>query len=363
MGSIWHDAMTGFMAAAFIPPPTYAAHPEKRIRRPAKVLARRRFLQLAAGATAQPAMSRIAAAQAYPSRPITMIVPGPAGGPIDVGGRIMGERMRSSLGQPVIIENVSGADGSIGVGRAARSRPDGYTIDIGTRSSHVLNGAFYSLAYDVLNDFAPIAALARGALIIPARKTMPAKDLHELIAWLKANPNKASAAVVTSGGRLLATVFQKETGTQLVLVPYRGVPPAMQDLVAGHLDLIFFDSPRSSLPLVRAGSIKAYAVTGDTRLTAAPDIPTFAEMGLPALSFSEWLGLFAPRGTPRDIIDRLNTAAVEALADPAVRARFIEFGAEIFPREQQTPEALDAMVRADAEKWWPIIKAAGIRAE
>jgi tripartite-type tricarboxylate transporter receptor subunit TctC len=363
MGSIWHDAMTGFMAAAFIPPPTPAAHPEKRIRAPVKVLARRRFLQLAAGAAALPAMSRVAAAQAYPSRPITMIVPAAAGGPTDVVGRIMAERMRSSLGQPVIIENVSGADGSIGVGRAARSRPDGYTIDIGFMSSHVLNGAFYSLPYDVLNDFAPIAALSRGAQIIPARKTMPAKDLHELIAWLKANPNKASAAVATVGGRLLATVFQKETGTQFALVPYRGTAPALQDLVAGHIDLLFFDSLRSSLPLVRAGTIKAYAMTSDRRLAAAPDIPTFAEMGLSALSYSEWTGLFAPRGTPRDITDRLNAAAVEALADPAVRARLVEFGAEIFPREQQTPEALGAMVRADAEKWWPIIKAAGIKAE
>jgi tripartite-type tricarboxylate transporter receptor subunit TctC len=363
MGSIWDNAMTGFMAAAFIPPPTSAAHPEKRMRRPVKVLARRRFLQLAAGATALPAIPRIAASQAYPSRPITMIVPAAAGGSTDVVGRIMGERMGSSLGQPVIIENVSGADGSIGVGRAARARPDGYTIDIGITSQHVFNGAFYSLPYDVLNDFAPIAAVYRSALIIPARKTLPAKDLHELIAWLKANSNKASAAVFTIGGRLLATVFQKETGTQFALVPYRGTAPAMQDLVAGHIDLTFFDSPRISLPLVRAGSIKAYAVTSDTRLAAAPDIPTFAEMGLSALSYSEWSGLFAPAGTPRDIIDRLNAAAVEALADPAVRARLVEFGGETFPREQQTPEALGALVKADAEKWWPIIKAAGIRAE
>ena len=324
---------------------------------------RRRFLQLAAGAAALPAMSRIAAAQAYPSRPVTMIVPADAGRPTDVVGRIMGERMQSSLGQPVIIENVSGADGNIGVGRVARSRPDGYTIDFGATSWQVLNGAFYSLPYDVLNDFAPIVALGRSAVIIPARKTMPAKDLHELIAWLKANPNKASAAVTRSGGRLLATVFQKETGTQFVLVPYRGVAPAMQDLVAGHIDLLFYDTPGSSLPLVRAGTIKAYAVTSDTRLAAAPDIPTFAEMGLPTLSFSGWVGLFAPKGTPRDIIDKLNAAAVEALADPAVRSRLVEFVAEIFPREQQTPEALGALQRADAEKWWPIIKAAGIRAE
>ena len=322
-------------------------------------LTRRTF----AGAIATaPAFTRVATAQAYPTRPITMIVPAGAGGPTDVFGRIMAEAMRRNFGQPVIVENVVGADGSIGIGRAARARPDGYTIDIGVMSTHVLNGAFYSLPYDLLNDFAPIAALEKTALIMIGRKTLPAKDLPELIAWLHANPNKASVAFAIAGIRLLATYLQKQTETQFVLVPYRGTAPALQDLVAGQIDLLF-DTARTSLPLVRAGSIKAYAVTGDMRLTVAPDVPTFAEMGLPALSYIEWVGLFAPRGTPREIIGRLNAAAVEALADPTVRARIVEFGAEIVPLDQQTPEALGALVKADAEKWWPIIKEFGIRAE
>jgi tripartite-type tricarboxylate transporter receptor subunit TctC len=323
---------------------------------------RRKFLHLAASAVALPAVSGVAKAQSYPTRPIAMIVPSAAGGPLDVFGRIMAEAMRHLIGQPIIVENVTGADGSIGVGRVARMRPDGYTIDLGIMSTHVLNGAFYSLPYDLLNDFMPIAALEKTALIIVGRKTLLANGLPELIAWLKANPNKASAGVVTAGIRLMATYFQKQTGTQFALVPYRGTAPAMQDLVAGQIDLLF-DTPRSSLPLVRSGSIKAYAVTANTRLTAAPDIPTFVEMGLPMLSYIEWVGLFAPRGTPREIIDKLNLAAVEALADPAVRARILEFGAEIVPLDQQTPEALGALVKADAEKWWPIIKEFGIRAE
>jgi tripartite-type tricarboxylate transporter receptor subunit TctC len=325
-------------------------------------LPRRTFLQFAGAAATAPAFSPVAMAQTYPTRPITMIVPAAAGGPTDVSGRIMAERMRSSLGQPVIIENVSGADASIGTGRAARAKPDGYTIVLGLLTSHVLNGAFYSLPYDVLNDFVPITPLWKSALILVARKTFPANDLHGLINWLKTNPDKASIAVSTVGIRLLATVLEQESGANFTDVPYRGSAPAMQDLVAGQIDLLM-DAPRTSLPLVRAGSIKAYAMTGATRLVAAPDIPTFAEMGLPALSYSEWLGFFAPRGTSRDIIDRLNAAAVEALADPAVRARLTEFGSEIFPRAQQTLEALAALQKADAEKWWPIIKTAGIRAE
>jgi tripartite-type tricarboxylate transporter receptor subunit TctC len=322
---------------------------------------RRQFLHLAASAAALPALSRIASAQTYPTRPITMIVPFPAGGGTDVNGRVVAERMSGSLGRPIIIENISGADGSIGTGRAARARPDGYTIIVGQTSTLVLNGAMYSLQYDVLNDFAPISPLAAAPLVLFARKTMPANDLKELVVWLKANPNKASAAIFTAVTRLLTTSFQKEIGTHFALVPYRGAAPTIQDLVAGQIDLSF--SGVVPLPLVRAGSIKAYAVTSDRRLAMAPDIPTFAEMGLPALSFSEWFGLFAPKGTPKDIIGRLNAAAVEALADPAVRSRFVDIGLEIFPRERQTPEALGALVKADAEKWWPIIKAAGIKAQ
>jgi tripartite-type tricarboxylate transporter receptor subunit TctC len=322
-------------------------------------LARRKFLHLAACAATLPAVSRVAKAQTYPSRPITMIVPAPAGGLTDVVGRVVAERMVKSLGQPVVIENVTGADGSIGVGRAARARPDGYTIDIGNNGTHIFNGVLYSLRYDVLNDFAPIAPLVTSTFVLFARKTMPAKDLNELIAWLKANPNTASFAVVNSGVRLLATFLQKEIATQFTLVPYRTLPVA--DLAAGHIDLAFLTP--DFLPLVRAGSIKAYAVTSDTRWAVAPDIPTFAEMGLPALSYFDWFGLFAPKGTPRDIVSKLNTADVQALTEPAVQSRFLDLGLESFSREKQTPEALSALQRADAEKWWPLIKEFGIKAE
>jgi tripartite-type tricarboxylate transporter receptor subunit TctC len=246
---------------------------------------RRTFLQFAGAAAAAPAFSSLASAQAYPTRPITMIVPSAAGGGAgNVTGRMVAERMRKSLGQPIIIENVGGADGSIGAGRAARARPDGYTIELGLMGTHVLNGAIYSLRYDVLNDFAPISPLVAYPFVLFARKTMPAKDLYELIDWLRANPNTASAAVETTGVRLMSAFFQKETGTQFALVPYRGTAPAMTDLLAGQIDL-FFDLPLQ-LPLMRAGSIKAYAVTGDARLVLAPDIPTFAEAGLPALSYT-----------------------------------------------------------------------------
>jgi tripartite-type tricarboxylate transporter receptor subunit TctC len=194
-----------------------------------------------------------------------------------------------------------------------------------------------------------------------AKKTMQAKDLNELIAWLKANPDKASVGIVAGGAQVLAMLFQKETGTRFALAPYRGTAPAIQDLVAGQIDLCF--ETLTQLPLVRSGNIKAYAVTSDVRLVAAPDIPTFAEMGLPAVSYSLWRGLFAPRGTPNDIIAKLNAAVVDALADPAVRSRLVDFGSAIFPRERQTPDALRALVKADAQKWWPIIKEFGIRAE
>jgi len=268
--------------------------------------------------------------------------------------------MRALLGQPVIIENVSGADGSIGTGRASRARPDGYTIDLGA-NGYVLNGAFYSLPYDVLNDFVPISLLVASPNVLFASKAVPAKDLKELIAWLKANPNKASVGVAAAAQRLLAAFFQKETGTHFVLVPYRGNAPEVQDLAAGQIDLMF--GAPIELPLMRAGSIKAYAVTSDMRMALAPDIPTFAEMGRPALSWSNWSGLFAPRGTPREIIGKLNAAAVEASADPAVRSRLADLGTEVFPRERQTPEALGALVKAGVEKWWPIIKELGIKAE
>jgi tripartite-type tricarboxylate transporter receptor subunit TctC len=306
----------------------------------------------------------IAAEQAYPSRPITMIVPFAAGGPTDTIARVMAERMRASLGQTVILENVAGAAGSTGAGRVARAAGDGYTLIIGVWGTHVLNGAIYALQYDLLKDFEPISLIASNPMVIVAKKAMPAKNLMELIAWLKANPDKASAGTTGAGGasHIAAIFFQKETGTRFQLVPYRGLAPAMQDLVAGQIDMMV-DNPATSLPQARAGTIKAYATTAKARLAAAPDIPTADEAGLPGFEVSQWTALWAPKGTPKDVIARLNKAVVESLADPNVRARLAELGQYIPPPAQQTPQALRAHQEAEIEKWWPIIKAAGIKAE
>ena len=321
---------------------------------------RRQFLQLGALAAATVlAAPKAAISQAFPSRPITMIVPLAAGGAVDAVGRILAERMRSTLGQPIIIENVGGADGTIGTGRAARARPDGYTLDLGFLGTHVLNAAFYSLPYDVVNDFAPVVPLVRSPLVLFARKTMPANDFRQLSEWLKANP-RASMGYGAPGPHMVSYFFAKQTGAQFTLVPYRDLTPAIQDLAAGQIDLSF--GGPDALPLAQAGGIKAYAVTSDSRIALAPDLPTFGELGLPALTYFTWWAIFAPKGTPADIIGRLNSAAIEALADPVVRSRFADLGQEIFPRELQTPDALGALVRADANKWWPIIKESGIKA-
>ena len=305
-----------------------------------------------------------AGAQVYPSRPITMIAPFPAGGPLDTLARILAERMRVSLGQPVIVENVTGASGSIGTGRVARAAGDGYTLGLGNWPTHVINGAVFKLQYDVRNDFEPVSLLATNPLLIVAKKAMPANDLKELIAWLKANPDKAAQGTSGAGGatHIAGVFFEKETGTRIQFVPYRGAGPAMQDLMAGQIDLMI-DPAANSLPQVRAGTIKAYAVTAKSRLAAAPEIPTVDEAGLPGFYVSTWLAFFVPKGTPKNIIAKLNAAVVEALADPAIRQRLAGLGHEIPQREQQTPEALGAFHKAEIEKWWPIIKAAGIKAE
>jgi len=322
---------------------------------------RRAFLHLGAGTAALPIISRVASAQAYPTRPITMIVPIAAGSSSDVVGRLVAERMGTVLGQPLIIENVPGADGRIGVGRVARARPDGYTIEFGFLSANVLNGAFYSLPYDLLDDLTPISPVVAFPTVFYARASLPATDLKELLTWLRANPNKASAGVTTVSYRMVTALFQKESGTRFAFVPYRGFPAEMQDLVAGRIDFVF-DTP-VQLPFTRAGNIKAYAVTSDARLAQAADIPTFSEMGLPSVSYSAWQALFAPKGVPQEIIGKLNAAAVEALADQGVRSRLADLGLEVYPRERQTPEALGALRKADAEKWWPLIKELGIKPE
>jgi len=326
-------------------------------------LPRRRFLHVAAGAAAAPAISRIARAQTYPSRPITVVVPYPAGGGADSVLRIMAERMRTFLGRPIVIENVSGASGGIGTGRVARAAPDGYTTGIGNWSTHVANGAIYALPYDVLTDFEPVALLINFYLIIVAKKALPANNLKELIAWLKAHPGKASLGTPGAGsqGHLAGILFQNITATRFQHVPYRGVSLAMQDLVAGQIDLIFSD-PSAVAPL-RAESIKAFAVTAKRRLPALPDIPTVEEAGLVGFSLANWNGLFAPKGTPKEIIGKLNGAVASTLADASVVEKLVDLGGEIPSDEQQTPEAIAAMQKAEIEKWWPIIKAAGIKGE
>jgi tripartite-type tricarboxylate transporter receptor subunit TctC len=322
---------------------------------------RRKFLHLAAGAVALPIVTRGATAQTYPTRPITMVVPLPAGGTTDVIARVVAERMGKYLGRSVIIENIGGAEGSIGLGRVARAKPDGYTIDLASMGPHVLNGALFSLQYDVLNAFVPIAPIITTPALLFGRKTLASSDLMELMDWLKANPNRVSVAVSSASFHLVIALFQRETRTQLNLVPYRGDGPAVQDLVAGHIDLAF--STPDKLPLARTGNLKVYAATSEARLAAAPDVPTFNEMRLPAVTYEAWFGLFAPKGTPPDVVGKLNAATVDAMVDPAIRSRIAELGFEVFPREQQSMEALDAMVKAGAAKWWPLIKELGIKAE
>ena len=323
---------------------------------------RRTFLHLAAGAAALPAVSRIAWAQTYPARPITMIVPFAAGGPNDGIARIMAERMRVLLGQPVMIENVDGAAGSIGTGRAARAAPDGYTISIGYWGSHVANAAIYPLDYDVVKDFEPITLLVESPLLIVAGNATPARDLTEFVSWLRANSGKASAAVPGSASHVASVFFKRETGTSFRLVPYRGAGPAIQDLGQGRIDMGLLNAG-APLPHVRSGAFKAYAVTAKRRLAAAPGIPTVEEAGFPGLDAAAWFGFWAPARTPNNIIAKLNAAAVETLADPNVRARLADLAQEIFPREQQTPAALAEMQKAEISKWWPIIKAANIKPE
>jgi tripartite-type tricarboxylate transporter receptor subunit TctC len=325
---------------------------------------RRRFLHLAATAAALPAVSRVAWAQTYPSRTITMVVPTAAGGAMDTFARFMAERMRVSLGQSVVIENVGGANGSIGVGRVARAAPDGYTLIVGNWNSQVANGALYALQYDLLKDFEPIALISSFPQLIVAKNTMPASDLEGLIAWLKANPGTASEGIpgVGSIAHISGVFFQNITGNRFQFIPYRGTAPAMQDLVAGRIDMMF-DAPGSSLPQVHASRIKAYAVMSANRLAAAPDIPTVDEAGLPGFHFSLWFALWAPKGTPKDAIARLNDAVVNSLADSTTRQKLADESMEVLPREQQTPEALGTFHKAEIEKWWPIIKAAGIKGD
>ena len=305
-----------------------------------------------------------AAAQSYPSRPVTLLVPFPAGGATDVLARFLAERMRLSLGQPIVIENVAGAAGTIGVGRAVRAPADGYTMQIGTSTTNVMTGALYALQFDLMTDLDPIIQIASEPMMIVGKKDFPANNLKEMIAWLKANPDKASVGIPGVGGtgHLTGLAFQKETGTRFTFVPYRGNAPALQDLVAGQIDLQM--EPASNFyAQVKAGAIKPFAITSKRRTTAASEIPTAEEAGLPGFVNSLWYGVWVPKGTPKEAAARLNAVMMETLADPTVTRKFQELGLDKPVREQQTPEALRAFQKAEIDKWWPIIKAHNIKGQ
>jgi tripartite-type tricarboxylate transporter receptor subunit TctC len=306
-----------------------------------------------------------ASAQTYPSRPITMIVPFPPGVGTDPVTRTIADHMKVSLGQPIVVENVSGAGGTVGTARAMRATPDGYTLSIGNLGTQVVSPATYpNIQYHPLTDFEPVAMFGTTAYWLVARKDLPPKDLKELIAWLKANPNKVSAGMIGSGGidQIAGTLFQQKTGTRFQFVPYRGSPPIVQDLIAGHID-IWFGGALGAFGQVRAGQLKAYAVLANSRWFAAPDIPSTAEADLADLTVPFWMGMWAPKGTPKDVIDKLNTAVVTAIADGAVRQRLRDQGVEPPSPELQTPEAFASFHKAEVDKWWPFIKAAGITAK
>ena len=303
-----------------------------------------------------------AAAQPYPSRSITAIVPASAGGPTDTIGRIVMARVQQTLGQTIIIENVGGASGTIATGRVVRADPDGYTLIIGGVNHFVVNGAVYPLTYDLVKDFEPISMLAAGPMLVMSRKSIPASNLAELIAWLKAKPEGVTFGTggLASPPHISGLSLEKVTGNKFQFVPFRGSAPAMQQVVGDQLDIII-DQASSALAVAKAGSVRAYAVTAKERLASAPDIPTVDEAGLPGFYVSIWQALWAPKATPREIVAKINAAVVEALADPAVQARLKDIGQELPTREQQSPEGFGAYHKAEVEKWWPIIKAAGIK--
>jgi tripartite-type tricarboxylate transporter receptor subunit TctC len=310
------------------------------------------------------AFGNAAVAQGFPSRPVTIIVPFAAGGPSDVMARILAERMKGTLGEQVLVENVTGAAGSVAVGRAARSPPDGHTVSFGHLGTHVANGAIYKLGYDLVTDLEPVALLPSNPMIIVSKNAVPAKSLQEFLNWLKAQPTPPTAgtAGAGSGSHIAGLYFENVTGIKLQYVPYRGTGPAMNDLVSGQIDLIL-DQTSNSIGQVRAGNIRAYAITDSKRVNSAPDIPTVDEAGLPGFHMTLWSGLWVPKGTPDDTVAKLNAAVVDALNDPAMRKQLENLGLQMPPRDQLTPAALGAWQKAEIAKWWPMIKAANVKVD
>ena len=324
-------------------------------------LPRRQILHLAAGAAALTA-SGIAWAQNYPSRNIKIVVPYPAGGPTDLVARIIADKISGSLGQPVIVENVAGGSGINGVSRVVRAAPDGYTLILGNNGSNVLNGALYSLPFDLIKDFEPIARLTTNPQVIVTKKSIPAKNLSELLVWLKDNQAKVSVGIAGAVAAVSAVDFQNMTATKFVLVPYRGAAPAIQDLMGGQIELMF-DQLSNALPHIKSGAIKAYAIAASSRSPSAPEIPTTDEAGLTGFYGSLWQGLWAPKGTPQIVIAKLSNAVMQALADPTIKQRLADVGQIVVAVDQQSPAALAAYQKAEAEKWWPIIKATNLKGE
>jgi tripartite-type tricarboxylate transporter receptor subunit TctC len=308
--------------------------------------------------------SGVAVADNYPSHPITVVVPFSAGGPSDAMARILAERMKTTLGETLLIENVTGAGGSLGVGRAVRAPADGYTISFGHLGTHVANGAIYKLGYDLVADLEPVALLPSNPMIIVSKNAVPAKSLKELLAWIKASstPVTAGTAGAGSGSHIAGLYFDNAAGVKLQYVPYRGTAPAMNDLVAGQIDLMI-DQTSNSIGQVRAGSIRAYAVTDSKRVETALDVPTTDEAGLPGFHMTLWSGLWVPKGTPQEIVAKLNAAAVDALNDPAVRKQLENLGLQMPPADQLSPQALGTWQKAEIAKWWPMIKAANVKVD
>jgi tripartite-type tricarboxylate transporter receptor subunit TctC len=318
--------------------------------------------KILAGCIALLSLGGFALADPFPAHPITIVVPFSAGGPSDAMARVLAERMKATLGEAILVENTTGAGGSIGVGRVVHSPADGYTIGFGHLGTHVANGAIYKLGYDLVGDLEPVVLLPSNTMIIVSKNAVPAKSLNELLAWLKSRPQPATAgtAGAGSGSHIAGLAFEAASGVKLQFVPYRGTAPAMNDLVAGQIDLIV-DQLSNSINQVRAGTIRAYAITNDKRIEQAPDIPTTDEAGLPGLHMTLWSGLWLPKGTPKEIVAKLNAAAVDALSDPAVRRQLENLGLQMPPADKLTPEALGAWQQAEIARWWPIIKAANVK--